>query len=398
MRRSPGQPGHPFNEHPGHPRDDHASRQPTRVYLTIDVECSPGGVFSDPEMPPRGYDLQVWGRFNGQPRGWGIGFIMEELERHDLRGTFFVEAFGGQYFGRAGLAEVCAEITGRGHDVQLHLHPGMLNLVPGADEQVALLSDCFHGYDLEAQTDLLRRGLATLLECGARPPVAFRAGNFAADATTWTALRRVGLPVSSNYNLAYIHRPDQAAARRFQQARDVRRAIRTDTCRLPPDPPRNDLFNVPPALERGSDSRPLLELPITCIRALGRNGRRQYRHLAIPALSAAEMIQALRMARRQALRHVAVILHSFDFVRTDDARNCLGRPITAHVRRFRKVCEWLARNTDAFEVVTVADLAAEQAGSPATGPMPQRDAVPKGSLVLGGLRQAQQLCTRVMYG
>jgi hypothetical protein len=348
-------------------------------------------------MLPRGYDLQVWGRFANQPRGWGIGFIMEELERYDFRGTFFVEAFAAQYFGTQGLAEACAEIVGRGHDVQLHLHPGMLNLIPGAGRHVALLSDYFHAYKLEAQTEMLQRGLAILAECGVPPPVAFRAGNFAADTTTWTALRRTNLSLSSNYNLAYIARPENPAPTRGRRARLPAAATRTDTCRLPPDPAYNDLFPTP-GPDGGTHEQPrLLELPITCIRTLGGDRRRRYRHLAIPALSAAEMINALRSARRRGLRHVTLMLHSFDFIRIDDARSRVGRPITTHIRRFRKVCQWLARRADAFEVGTVAALTGDRALSCPEHPRPRVDPVPDGNLLLGGLRQAQQLCTRVRY-
>ena len=379
---------------PGDPSPDGSRPRRTQVHFTIDVECSVGGAYNGPDRLPRGYDLRVWCRLANQPRPWGIEFIMDELERHGLAGTFFVEAFAARYFGKPGLAEVCGAIRDRGHDVQLHLHPGMLNLIPGADRQVNRLNDNFFAHDLKAQVELLERGLGILADCGVESPVAFRAGGFAADTNTWAALGKVGLRISSNYNLAYLAGADGSGVRRSRLARWFSPWAPAGTCRLPALRPHNDLFAVPQA-------EGLLELPVTCIRTLGADGRMQYRHLAVPALSTAEMIHALRQARVRGLAHVTLILHSFDFVRLDDARAGTGRPIAAHVRRFRRICQWLANHADTFEVTPVAQMVGAEAAHRTTtfgaGPPECGDPVLQGSLLLGGLRQAEQLCTRLRY-
>ncbi len=371
----------PVTDRPAPPVVPDAPRR-TQVHFTVDVECSVGGAYNGPDRIPRGYDLRVWCRLANQPRAWGIEFIMDELERHGFAGTFFVEAFAAQYFGIEGLAEVCAAIAGRGHDIQLHLHPGMLNLVPGAARQVNRLDDNFHTHNLEAQVELLERGLATLRDCGVESPVAFRAGSFAANEDTWSAMRGVSLRISSNHNLAYM--ADLAAGERSRLARWLSPWAPAGTCRLPSNPARNDLYEAP-------NSNGLLELPATCIRTIGPDGRRHYRHLAVPALSAAEMVQAMTQARQRGLAHVTLILHSFDFVRLDDARARTGRPVGAHVRRLRKVCAWLADHADTHEVVPVNQVLA----SPVSAR--RADPVPEGSLMLGGLRQAEQMLTRLRY-
>ncbi|MFQ5491522.1 MAG: hypothetical protein ACE5GE_12440 [Phycisphaerae bacterium] len=343
-----------------------------RVHFTTDVECSVGGAFADPACRPWGYDLRFHGRFANQAREWGVGFIMDTLERYGFGGTFFVEAFGGRYFGIEGLRHACGGIQDRGHDVQLHLHPVMLDLVAGAKRQVHRRSDDCGDYSLDEQVALLGEGLEILSDCGVTAPVAFRAGNFAADANTWQAMRRVGLAVSSNLNLAFMNGVG-----------------RNGPCRLPVDGGSNDLFAVP-----GHGA--LMELPITCIRALGANGRVGVRQLAIPALSTWELIGALKLARRQGIGRVTLILHSFDFAHLDDPAARIGRPIVTHVRRLTRLCQWLDRNRDAFEVSTVADLAAQ--GLPLTnGQRSKSDPVPRTSLVLGCLRQLEQIKTRLVY-
>ncbi|MCP4249313.1 MAG: hypothetical protein GY778_19905 [bacterium] len=336
-----------------------------------------------------------------QPRAWGIEFIMDELERHGFRGSFFTEAFCAQYFGLDGLGRVCDVISTRGHDVQLHLHPGMLNLIPGAARQVNHQSDTFHTCDLDGQVELLQRGLAVLADCGIDTVTAFRAGSFAVNRDTWTAMRRVGLRIGSNYNLAYLAEPGGDPAPRSRLGEYLSPWAAFGTCRLPANPVRNDLFAAPGAHRDVSDAPSILELPITNIRAMGGDGRIAYRHLAIPALSTAELIRALVAARRGGLRHVTLLMHSFDFVRLDSARDRTGRPIKTHVRRLQRLCDWLADHADDFEVSAVAEVANDPApvlrpdGANAGGGV--SDAVPRGSLVLGGLRQAEQLCTRLKY-
>ena len=139
-----------------------------------------------------------------------------------------------------------------------------------------------------------------------------------------------------------------------------------------------------------------MELPITCVRALGANGRVGVRQLAIPALSTWELIGALKLARRHGIGQVTLMLHSFDFAHLDDPVARTGRPIMTHVRRLTRLCRWLDRNRDAFEVSTVADLAA-QASLSNVGQRSGADPVPRSSLVLGCLRQFEQVGARLVY-
>ncbi len=340
-----------------------------RVYFTTDVECSVGGAFADSAHRPWGYDLRFHGRFANQSRDWGVGFIMDSLERYGFSGTFFVEAFCERYFGREGLSSACAAMLERGHDVQLHLHPVMLDLEPGAVRQVHRHSDDFWAYGVDEQEAMLADGIAILRDCGVKDLVAFRAGNFSANASTWRAMNRVGLTVGSNMNLAYLGE-----------------GPRGGTCRLPEEPRRNDLFAV-------EGQAGLLELPITSVWAMGPRGRGEMRHLAIPALSSAELIQSLQLARASGIVQVTLILHSFDFAHLDDPIAGTGRPIMTHVRRLERLCQWLDGQRDAFVVRTVGELAGRQVGDRSAD-----DPVPRTSKWRGYARQLEQLSTRWAFG
>src|SRR5689334_20312299 len=92
-----------------------------RLYFTIDTETSMGGAWSHPQYRPLPLDLTVFGKCGGS--SYGIPLIMDILEEHDFRGTFFTEVFCSYNVGPEPVAAALRTIMARGHDAQLHLHP-----------------------------------------------------------------------------------------------------------------------------------------------------------------------------------------------------------------------------------------------------------------------------------
>jgi hypothetical protein len=285
----------------------------TRVYLTVDIECAEERVMRGGRVqPPLGYDLRIWGRFRNQPRDLGIGLIMDVVERHGLKATFFTEALGAGYFGEAGLAEVCREILGRGHDVQLHCHP-IQRRPDWKTRGEEPLSDCMNAYPAPAQQALLAEGLATLERCGVPQPdlLAFRAGGFAANNDTWDAMAQVGLRLSSSYDLAF----------------------RGGACKIIWPHEEAALFDT---------GAGVWELPITSFRE-----PTGFRHFQVMAISASEMRDVLLQARALGLPEVCVVTHSFEYFYVDAIRE----------RRLEDLCAFLQERSREFEVETVGALA-----------------------------------------
>ena len=295
----------------------------TRVYLTFDVEGAEARTIRGVAWPPQGYEPRVWGRFVNSRAELGLRFVLGELEAAGLAGTFFVEAFGSQVFGREGLAEICREIRSRGHDVQLHAHPIQGAGREGASDQMA---DC----DEETQVTLLQEGIEVLVACGIprAEVVGFRAGHFGADNRTWRAMGKVGLRVSSNYNPCYFHR-----------------------CKIRPTA-------VAPGLFPGEGG--VWELPITTF-AESHGGTR---HLQVTAISLLEMRHALVEAHRLHMSEVTIVAHPFEFFYIDSIPERRGRPNNVNRWRLRGLCQYLAEHRDDFEVETVAALAARLASAP----------------------------------
>ncbi|MCU0684592.1 MAG: hypothetical protein MUF34_20490 [Polyangiaceae bacterium] len=339
--RSPGAPGSPG--------------APTRVYFTVDVECSEERLVGGAWRPALGYDLRVWGRLANQRRELGIDLIMRELEAVGGRGTFFLEALGAHHFGRAGLAEACQAMVARGHDVQLHTHPVQRHAAfHSAGEAPA--SDNIGAYDVDRQAALLREGVDLLAEAGAPRDrlLAFRAGNFGANNDTWRAMADAGLRVSSNYNPCYF----------------------TLHCKMRSPRAQAGLF--------ATETPGVYELPVSTFVESGGG----FRHLQITAVSLREMLDALRQYRALGVGEVTVVTHSFEFFFLDSHTAKTGRPNQVNIERMRGLLRFIADNPRDFALETVAELAARL---PQGTALPDRElALPQGKPWLRAGRFAEQ--------
>src|SRR5262249_14847079 len=128
---------------------------------------------------------------------------MDVLERHQLKGVFFVEALSACKVGPEPLRKLVRDIQDRGHEVQLHLHTEWLDwitepILPGRRGQN--LKD----FSEEEQVVLLRRGLENLRASGASYICAFRAGNYGANVDTLRGLHALGIPFDTSYNFTYL--------------------------------------------------------------------------------------------------------------------------------------------------------------------------------------------------
>lgn len=334
-------------------------QQRLQVFLTVDTETAEERVYRGKICPPVGYEERVWGRFRGRAREYGLAPLMSELERYGFRATFFVEALAHRYFGMHALSEVCSQTRGRGHDVQLHLHPNYRRM-EWRRAGMAPLPSLFGTYPLAEQLEMLEEGLDALVRCGVPRSslIAFRAGDYAASETTWEALRHCGLHIDSSYNLCH----------------------RNHGCQVAHLAEHSGPFEV---------SFDLVEFPITSIREA--SGR--HRHLQLSAVSLSEMIHTLRTARAHGLRAVTLVTHPFELFHTDPQDPSRGWENRITWRRLRGLLAFLNSNRADFEVSTLGELTMAAAGALCRPEAP----MPSGSRLLRQCRmleQALQAATR----
>ena len=273
----------------------------TDVLITIDTELS-AGLHQRGMSARENLDNSILGVVPGGTVG--IGWQMDQLEAHGLKGVFFVDPMPALVYGPEFLADMIGPILARSHEVQLHVHTEWLawaKSAPVGKRRGQNIGD----FDLADQSTLL--GLARdLLEQAAVPrPIAFRAGNYGADDRTLIALSDLGIAWDSSFNASYLG----AACRIGLTANDHA-----------------------PVWRHG-----VVEVPVSGISA----SSGLVRPAQVCALSRWEMIDALRHAAQHRQAAFVIVSHSFEMLSRDRRR-----PNRAVMARFTAMCREIARNPD----------------------------------------------------
>jgi hypothetical protein len=306
---------------------------PTRVLLTVDTEFMWGGYV-------RGASWQENLALSYDPAGVGIPYQLGRLAAHGLKACFFVDPMPALVYGIEPIRLMVEPILAAGQEVQLHLHPCWADPAKPVFELT--------GLDPQRQIELVRTARDLLVEAGAPSPTAFRAGGYAADLATVEALATLGIAYDSSHNGS--HHPSPSA--------------------LPLDPRR-----IAPALLDG-----IVEIPVTQIgqRAGG------LRHLQICAVSFDEMRAALLHAAGNRHPVATIVGHSFELAARGGRR---ANPVL--VRRFERLCDFLADHRERLPTAHFADLADVSVDADAS-PLPV-------SPLRTAARMAQQLWGNAVY-
>ncbi|MCE5279832.1 MAG: polysaccharide deacetylase family protein [Planctomycetaceae bacterium] len=284
-----------------------------------------GGAWANPALKPLDMETCVYCRRSG--REYGVRAIMEILEDHGLPGVFFVDTAMDALFGRGLFQELCQEILSRGHDVQMHLHPGARQYAllrsRGATRRPASMTDRLPRYEANEQTQMIIEGCDVLKACTGRRPAAFRAGCFALGDSSAAALAQAGIQLDFSANLGCAGSASSHAVR----------------------------INGPYRL--GS----VTEFPVTQIigRSLPGCG---YRPLEVNCVSGEEMESALEQLVAGGARVATVVLHSFGLLKNRVGRWEGVRPDRVVHRRLETLCRLLDRRRGDLNTERVCDCAA----------------------------------------
>jgi hypothetical protein len=290
----------------------------TKVVITVDTEPSVAGAFADAGRYRPLLHEPVWGAVGG--RSEALGFIVETLAVHDLCATFFVETVHLSCFPPEAMGGYVRRLHAAGQDIQLHLHPVWSRF---AGERYAKANDRCADLAEERLTELIADGSAQIKAWSGKSPVCLRTGNFSVSATVYHALRRAEMPLASNVCLAVA-------------------------------PPREAALHFSGGVHRVDG---VTELPVTCFRDRGPVGRGRYRPLQVSACSFGEFCVLLNGLNRSGGSLAVIVTHPFEFLKwtgPDFSRLRANRLVQ---RRFERLCRFLARESERFEVISMGRLA-----------------------------------------
>ncbi len=338
------------------------SNQTIDVCLTVDVEFSVNYAPVRPGRRPLGAE---WVRGPVDGRSQGLGFLLDCLDRYALKGTFFTEVFNTYYFGDDPMAEIAGELSARGQDVQLHLHPIWL-YYKDAPERAALSpgrppGDSFTDHAVDELADWLTDGADILQRMTGTRPIAFRSGNLDSGRVLYAGLRRAGLEFASNIGVGYTD-PVEPELRQF-----------SGLCHI------DDVIEVPVTTYRPPIPRDRLLL------------------LTATGSAFAEMRAVLEDAHRRGVGPVVVLLHPHDFhipMNRDSDGPIQYRRDVLRQTRLEWLCRYLADAPDRFEVTTFSAAAQRWREQAETG----RNDLLTGSLAGLGVRLVENKLLPMLRG
>lgn len=322
----------------------------TTCYITIDTEY--GYRFTKERGPSSRAENFARSIIGQTPAGEvGIRYQMGVLDACGLKAVFFVDPMPAVLWGTAAIEDVVGPIVENGHDVQLHVHPAWLEFAGSAGPLKGRTSFNIKDFTYDDQCALIAYAKDILVAAGARPPVAFRAGSYAASDTTLRALAAVGMRYDTSFCPGIAVSACAISLARTQH-------LPVEHCGV-------------------------VEVPIGCIAA----GRAGLRHAQLTTLSAAEMSHAIMYNATHGAPCFTLVSHSFELLSSD--RTHVNRLVRG---RFLALCN------------TLAELPSVRTGTyTANPPHPIPAQVQPMSTVLpfnpvrAGLRMGAQLVANVLY-
>lgn len=286
------------------------------VLLTFDIEVWCNSWATLEQDFPTSFERYVFGR--SEAGDFALPKTLDILDRHGLKGVFFVEPLFAARFGLESLATIVGLIQQAGQEVQLHLHPewtdeARMPLLPNVTGKRQHLSY----YSREEQTALLGHGLRMLNEVGAMTPSAFRSGSFACNEDTFAAVAANGLRFDSSIN-------------------------RTLPVSVPGEVQPSSAGLCEPFVTNGLEIYPMTIL---------RDGFGRLRHAQVGACSAGELVDAMQCAHTDGWPSFVALSHNFELMVPDKTR-----PDPVVVRRFEAICSFLGRNRAILPTVGFNDL------------------------------------------
>jgi len=299
------------------------------VFLTFDIEVWCNGWDDLDQAFPGSFERYIFG--HSTHGDYALPKTLAILNQHGLKGVFFVEPLFATRFGAKHLEVIVQLIRDAGHEIQLHLHPEWTD-----EATEPIIENCttkrqhLSYYTLDEQTSLIAHGRKMLEAAGSGAISAFRSGSFAANCDTFEALRRNAILLDTSLNRCY----DVSA----------------------PDLRREHDFNTP-FITQG-----VTTFPVTVLKdGFGKN-----RPAQVGACAFSEMRDALMSAQSTGMQNFVIVSHNFEMLKPGSSA-----PDWIVVKRFDRLCSFLAQHPDRFKVRGFSEDLRLLAAEPSTSGAPR---------------------------
>lgn len=287
-------------------------KQKLKVFLTIDTE-----VWEFYHDIKNNVSSGLWGITDEGE--YGLNFQLETFKRYNLNASFFVEPFFSYHSGQEPLESAVKNIQRAGQEVSLHIHTEWLN---GA-ENFPVTFDKLHrnigSFELNEQIKLIDHARSMILKYHDSDICSFRAGNYGASNNTLKALHELNIPFDTSYNEPYLNNPCNIVVSKTLTKPEL-------------------VFDT-------------IEVPVSNFTDYPHHKR----HLQLSACSFSEIKDTL-LSNWQAEQYSCVIvLHSFEWIKRNRKTGTHSLDKIC-LKRFLKLCKYLANNTDKFETLHFKDI------------------------------------------
>ncbi|MBI5522111.1 MAG: polysaccharide deacetylase [Desulfarculus sp.] len=298
---------------------------PLNLLITVDTELSHSRREDLASRLEAVRDRDVFGR---TPQGdFGLAYILERLQAHGLKATFFLEAFYGLYAGAAELGSLVELVASAGQEVALHLHSEWLELLD-LPRLAGLRGDNLKDFSRQDQQRLIALGLEVMGRAGAGPVKALRAGNYGANLDTLAAAAQNGLSFETSYNPAYLGGACQIA--------------------------------LPQPLWQPMRLEGVWELPVSAFRDYPGH----LRPLQLSACSLGELTHAITQAAEWGWPCLVLVMHSFELIQRRHLTGLEPRADAPMLRRFEGLCQFLAARRQQVRTCHFAGIATQDLERP----------------------------------
>jgi len=292
-------------------------KQKLKIFLTIDTE-----VWEFYQNIQQNVASGLWGiTEDGE---YGLNFQLENFKKYNLKATFFVEPFFSYHSGKKPLETAINNIQALNQEIGLHIHTEWLSGVDVLPFDLGIVHRNIGDFDLPSQVTLIEHASSMISNYSGNDACCFRAGNYGADNNTLKALHELGITYDTSYNEPYLTNPCN---------------IITDKVLTSP----TSLCNT-------------VEIPVSHFNDYPNHKR----HLQLSACSFSEIRDVLLSNWQAEQFSCVIVLHSFEWISRSRKNNTHSLDKIC-LKRFLKLCKYLADNTDKFETLHFKDIDKEEA-------------------------------------